>query len=62
MDIADTAADLRNRALIMVARFTAVHRNKPNAKGVDTAERVAHFIAIARSHGATDLDIAGATA
>ncbi|WP_037162398.1 hypothetical protein [Rhodococcoides fascians] len=62
MNIADTTADLRNRALIMVARFSAVHANTPNAKGVDTAERLAHFIDIARSHGATDRDIAGATA
>ncbi|MGW5267161.1 hypothetical protein ACWEQ4_00785 [Rhodococcus sp. NPDC003994] len=62
MRTADTAATLRNRALIMVARFTAIHRNTPGAKGVDTAARLEHFIAEARSHGATDADIAAAQA
>lgn len=62
MNNADAAADLRKRALIMVTRFAAIHRTSPGAKGVDTAARLEHFIAEARSYGATDTDIAAATA
>ncbi|WP_032380937.1 hypothetical protein [Rhodococcoides fascians] len=62
MNIADTTADVLRRDLIMVARFAVIHRTTPGAKGVDTAARLQHFINEARSHGATDADIATATA
>jgi hypothetical protein len=62
MNNADTDDTMRLRDLIMVTRFTAIHRDTPDAKGVDTAERLAHFISVARSHGATDVDIAAAQA
>lgn len=54
---ADTENDLRRRALLLVTRFTAIHRDEPGAKGVDTLERLNHFIEQARQHGATDADI-----
>jgi hypothetical protein len=62
MRTADTTADQLRRDLIMVRRFAAIHRDTPGAKGVDTAERLAHFVAVARTHGATDADIHTATA
>ena len=62
MNNADTDDTRRRRDLIMVTRFTAIHRDEPGAKGVDTAARLRHFIAEARSHGATDSDIAAAQA
>ncbi|AVP71319.1 hypothetical protein C7H75_24875 (plasmid) [Prescottella equi] len=57
---ADTENDLRRRALLMVTRFTAIHRDTPGAKGVDTAARLQHFIEQARQHGATAADITAA--
>jgi len=55
--VADTDTDLLGRDLIMVTRFTAIHRDTPGAKGRDTAALLAGFIRTAREHGATDADI-----
>lgn len=55
--VADTQADLMNRDLIMVTRFTAIHRDTPRAKGRNTAALLQGFINTARQHGATATDI-----
>ena len=55
--VTDTNNDLLERNLIMVTRFTAIHRDTPGAKGRDTAALLAGFIHTAREHGATDTDI-----